>query len=81
MSCHSEHFANFKNRRSLIFPSLEKNARRANALSARAPLYRCDRMLSIISTQLLVASMMSQCKVQIVHLGPSLSRLCASVMC
>ncbi|CAG7989998.1 unnamed protein product [Penicillium salamii] len=30
----------------LIFPSLESNAKRA-ILSARAPLYRCDRKLSV----------------------------------
>ncbi|CAG7991029.1 unnamed protein product [Penicillium nalgiovense] len=49
--------------------------------SAPASLYRCDRMLSIRSIPLLAASMMSQCKDQIVYLGPSLSRLCTSVMC
>ncbi|CAG7971866.1 unnamed protein product [Penicillium salamii] len=49
--------------------------------STRASLYQCDRMLSIRSIPLLAASMMSQCKDQIVYLGPSLSRLCTSVMC
>ncbi|CAG8029028.1 unnamed protein product [Penicillium salamii] len=44
----------------------------------RAPLCRCDRMLSIRSNSTLVASTMSQCRVQIVYLGPSLSRLSAA---
>ncbi|KAK9847470.1 hypothetical protein MYU51_018713 [Penicillium brevicompactum] len=44
----------------------------------RAPLCRRDRMLSIRSNSILVASTMSQCKVQIVYLGPSLSRLSAA---
>jgi hypothetical protein len=35
-------------------------------------------MLSIRSISLLVASTMSQCKVQIVYLGPSLGRLSAA---
>ncbi|CAG8230828.1 unnamed protein product [Penicillium salamii] len=33
----------------LIFPSLESNAKRA-ILSAQAPLYRCDRKLSVPSS-------------------------------
>ncbi|CAG7983632.1 unnamed protein product [Penicillium salamii] len=44
----------------------------------RSPLCRRDRMLSIRSNSILVASTMSQCKVQIVYLGPSLSRLSAA---
>ncbi|CAG8272995.1 unnamed protein product [Penicillium salamii] len=35
---------------SLIFPSLESNAKRASVLSARAPRYRRDLMLSITPT-------------------------------
>lgn len=66
---------------SLLFPSLESTEKRANVLSPRASLYWCDRMLSITSTWLMVASMMSQCQVQTAHLGPSLSVDCASVMC
>ncbi|CAG8118047.1 unnamed protein product, partial [Penicillium salamii] len=62
------------NRTPLILPSLD----------CEESLCRCDRMLSIRSNSILVASTMSQCKVQIVYLGPSLSRLSAAgrvVMC
>ncbi|KAL2700137.1 hypothetical protein AAEP93_008660 [Penicillium crustosum] len=34
----------------LIFPSLESNAKRATVLSARAPLSQYDRILSMFST-------------------------------
>ncbi|CAG7998190.1 unnamed protein product [Penicillium salamii] len=44
-----KHSAIFINRRSLIFPSLESNAKRAYVLSAQASLYRRDRMPSIRS--------------------------------
>ncbi|KZN90118.1 hypothetical protein EN45_002290 [Penicillium chrysogenum] len=44
------HFGVSMNRRTPSFPSLESNATRTNILSARAPLYKYDCMLSVPST-------------------------------
>ncbi|KAI3076950.1 hypothetical protein CBS147339_4920 [Penicillium roqueforti] len=46
----SARLVKFTNKTPLVFLSLESNAKRTNILYALASLYRCDRMLSITST-------------------------------